>query len=84
MRAWDGTKRWNCWESLRRRFGPDDEVKASVILSERSESKDPYSVQTWGLYCEHLVALHGFIKKTRATPDEGLAIARKRQKELER
>jgi len=28
------------------------------------------------------VALHGFIKKTRATPDEDLAIARKRQKEL--
>src|SRR5664279_6141802 len=36
------------------------------------------------LYREHLVALHGFIKKTRATPDEDLAIARKRQKEFER
>ena len=35
------------------------------------------------LYREHLVALHGFIKKTRATPDEDLATARKRQKELE-
>ena len=33
---------------------------------------------------EHLVALHGFIKKTRATPDEDLATARKRQMELER
>ena len=32
---------------------------------------------------EHLVALHGFIKKTRATPDEDLALARKRKKELE-
>ncbi len=32
----------------------------------------------------HLVALHGFIKKTRATPDADLALARKRQKELER
>lgn len=32
----------------------------------------------------HLVALHGFIKKTRATPNEDLTIARKRQKELER
>jgi phage-related protein len=31
-----------------------------------------------------LVALHGFIKKTRATPDDDLALARKRQKELER
>jgi phage-related protein len=27
---------------------------------------------------ERLVALHGFIKKTRATPHEDLAIARKR------
>ena len=34
------------------------------------------------LYRGHLVALHGFIKKTRATPDEDLALARKRQKEL--
>jgi phage-related protein len=32
----------------------------------------------------HLVALHGFIKKTRATPVEDLALARKRQKELMR
>src|SRR5208337_1115825 len=31
------------------------------------------------LYREHLVALHGFIKKTRATPDEDLATARRRQ-----
>ncbi len=36
------------------------------------------------LYRGHLVALHGFIKKTRTTPDEDLALARKRQKELER
>ena len=35
------------------------------------------------LYQEHLVALHGFIKKTRTTPDEDLALARKRKKELE-
>ena len=34
------------------------------------------------LYREHLVALHGFIKKTRATPDEDLATARERRKEL--
>jgi phage-related protein len=33
---------------------------------------------------EHLVALHGFIKKTRTTPDEDLQLARMRQKELER
>jgi phage-related protein len=37
-----------------------------------------------GLYREHLVALHGFIKKTRRTPDDDLALARRRQKELER
>jgi phage-related protein len=35
------------------------------------------------LHREHLVALHGLIKKTRATPDEDLALARKRKKELE-
>jgi phage-related protein len=35
------------------------------------------------LYREHLVALHGFIKKTRAAPDEDLALARKRKKELD-
>jgi phage-related protein len=35
------------------------------------------------LYRDHLVALHGFIKKSRTTPDEDLALARKRKKELE-
>ena len=34
-------------------------------------------------YLGRLVALHGFIKKTRATPDEDLDLARQRQKELE-
>lgn len=36
------------------------------------------------VYRERLVALHGFIKKTRATPDDELALARKRQKEIQR
>jgi len=36
------------------------------------------------VYREHLVAVHGFIKKRRATSDDDLALARKRQKELER
>jgi phage-related protein len=36
------------------------------------------------LYRGHLVALHGFIKKTRTAPDGDLELARKRQKELER
>ena len=35
-------------------------------------------------YRERLVALHGFIKKTRTTPNEDLELARKRKKELER
>jgi phage-related protein len=35
------------------------------------------------LYREHLVALHGFIKKTRALREEDLELARKRRKELE-
>jgi phage-related protein len=34
-------------------------------------------------YRDRLVALHGFIKKTRATPEDDLALARKRKKELE-
>lgn len=34
-------------------------------------------------YEGHLVALHGFIKKTRSTPEDELTLARKRQKELE-
>ena len=34
------------------------------------------------LYREHLVVLHGFIKKARATRESHLATARKRQKEL--
>jgi len=32
---------------------------------------------------ERIVVLHGFIKKTQKTPDEELALARKRKKELE-
>ena len=35
-------------------------------------------------YREHLVALHGFIKKTGTTPAADMGLARKRQKELER
>jgi phage-related protein len=34
-------------------------------------------------YQGRLVALHRFIKKARATPEDDLALARKRQKELE-
>jgi len=39
------------------------------------------------LFCAHgrtLIALHAFIKKTQQTPDNELALARKRQKELEK
>lgn len=35
-------------------------------------------------YQDRLVALHGFIKKTRATPADDISLARQRQKELER
>jgi phage-related protein len=34
-------------------------------------------------YRDCLVALHGFLKKTRATPEDDLTLARRRQKELE-
>ena len=36
------------------------------------------------LYQGHLIALHGFIKKTRATQREDLELARKRYRELMR
>ena len=39
------------------------------------------------LFCPHglrLVALHGFIKKSRKTPDEDLKLAQKRKKDVER
>jgi phage-related protein len=39
------------------------------------------------LFCiggERIVASHGFIKKSRKTPDEALALARKRKREFER
>ena len=36
------------------------------------------------LFQEHLVVLHGFIKKTRATPQQDLSLARKRQELLVR
>ena len=36
------------------------------------------------VFGDRLVALHGFIKKTRATPEVDLATAVKRRKELER
>ncbi len=35
-------------------------------------------------YQDRLVALHGFIKKTRATPKDDLALGKKRQRELQR
>ncbi len=31
----------------------------------------------------HMVLLHGFVKKTQKTPDEDLALARKRMKEID-
>ena len=34
------------------------------------------------VHAGHLVALHGFIKKTETTPDTELEIARKRMKEV--
>jgi len=34
-------------------------------------------------YQNRLVALHGFIKKTRATPEDDLKLTRQRKKELE-
>ena len=46
-------------------------------------SRESDSSQLICFYDKHLVALHGFIKKTRTTPTEELQLARQRQKELE-
>ena len=56
------------WEADFGRFGRTSKRTARVLLC---------------LYREHLVALHGSIKKTRTTPDEDVALARKRNKEFE-
>ena len=45
---------------------------------------DLMRVQLFCLHQDQLVALHGFIKKTRAIPDEDLKLARQRKKEIER
>lgn len=37
----------------------------------------------FGLSGDRIVVLHGFIKKTRKTPDADLALARKRKREFE-
>jgi phage-related protein len=52
----------------------------SLILSYIQDIVFVYIDQ--GFFEGSMVALHGFIKKTRATPDEDLALARKRQREL--
>ena len=37
----------------------------------------------FSLHQERIVALHGFVKKTRKTPDEDFALAHKRKREFE-
>lgn len=37
----------------------------------------------FSVHQERIVVLHGFIKKTRKTPDEDLALARKRKREFD-
>jgi hypothetical protein len=55
----------------------------SAVSDASLRSRLGINVTGSGLHIEHLVALHGFIKKTRTTPDEDLALARKRKKDLE-
>ena len=59
-----------------------------LVLAERHIRTDLPTRRTarvlLGVYREHLVALHGFIKKTRTTPNEDLALAHKRRRELQR
>jgi phage-related protein len=37
----------------------------------------------FSVHQDRILALHGFIKKTRKTPDEDLALARRRKREFE-
>ena len=37
----------------------------------------------FSVHQERIVVLHGFIKKTRKTPDDDLALARRRKREFE-
>jgi phage-related protein len=37
----------------------------------------------FSVHQEHIVALHGFIKKTQKTPDQDMALARRRKREFE-
>ena len=37
----------------------------------------------FSVHGEHIVVLHGFIKKSQKTPTDDLALARKRKRELE-
>ncbi len=37
----------------------------------------------FSVHQERIVALHGFVKKTRKTPDEDLMLARRRKREFE-
>lgn len=70
--------RWPIGMPLCRPFG-DGLWEIRTHLPTRKTARVLVSV-----YSGHLVALHGFIKKTRATPDDDLVLARKRRKELER
>jgi phage-related protein len=86
-------------EAERHAVGPDL-LKGTMALASRNGLCRPMGDGLWEirtdlptkraarvllcLYHGYLVALHGIVKKTRATPNEDLALARKRQKELMR
>jgi phage-related protein len=50
----------------------------------RSDLEDRIARVMFLIYGSQMVLLHGFIKKSRATPKNDLALARKRQREWEK
>lgn len=72
VRNGDGPLGCHCaepWDEDYGKFGPICQQSERLVFS--------------CLHKSHLVALHGFIKKTRKTPDQDLELARKRKEELE-
>lgn len=69
-------------------FGPDLRMPHSRSMGEGLFELRPRGREGIGraLYCyvigERVVILHGFVKKTQATPERELKIARKRMKEV--
>ena len=68
-----------CWDSART-YGKSDPIDAACVA--RAALREPGLPEASLTGPEHDVRLHGFVKKTPATPERELKIARKRTKEV--